>query len=612
LPFSTPAASDYESQFRKVIAQFHASISLLPDNRVADSLPSSAGVGSDFEGKIEKLVEQTDLVSVACSDLHMQMTNQKERSIFLLSRKTDIERQTEDARRLIDAQAALRTKQSHIVQTQPLDAASERFRRRLSVKALMVTRESERIEDRISMLRGICDVRRDDMTDASIAVSSQDRKNVLFEALTSNFRRTQIFKEGATRTASTVRSFAATIPSVVPPGASSTPISLARSPHTSINGRSSKHRLTPAPLRVSDSPLQSRSSLQQISSEVMGKWGKIETAMLKTKVKTVPPKKLTRLARIGSSSASSVSVEQGKRTTALKPSLLLSPAGTESVHHSIREDTTRRELLIFSSPVSKLRSGWVVSSDTDQAKVKAMSMKFPDRLKEVSATEAAREALAGFGTTPEKTERAIELRNSARTTEPSRSRTPSKTPAEKVPRSSTSTAAFPPMSVKAPTPFSTADKGRDEKGSSPYPPIAKQAPQPFSMAPSAPTSTSAGKVRLTSTEAVSLQPKSSVTLNVDKKGSDKAAESAFGNLKGLGDSLFAEGSKTSVRSETSDFGVSGASSVAGDATGEKSEPDYHGILTEFYMTHNPAKLIEVDKNLEKYKVSSCGLFCVRS
>jgi hypothetical protein len=111
---------------------------------------------------------------------------------------------------------------------------------------------------------------------------------------------------------------------------------------------------------------------------------------------------------------------------------------------------------------------------------------------------------------------------------------------------------------------------------------------------------------------VSLQPKSSFLLKDDKKSSEKSAESAFPILKGLGDSLFVEGIETSVRSEKSDYGVSGGNSGVRDATGGKPEPDYHTILTEFYKTHNPAKLIEVDKTLEKYQVSSCGLFCLRS
>jgi hypothetical protein len=614
LPFLTPAASDYESQFRKLIVQFQASISMLADNRVlADSLGSFAGVGSDFEGEIEKLVEQTELVRSACSGLHKHVTNQKDQSIFLLSRNTDIKRQTEDARRLIDAHAVSIAKQSHIVQTQPLDAESERFRRRVAVKALMVTRDLETIENRISMLRGICDVQSDDVTGESIALSSQDRKNVLFEALISNFNRTQLFKEEAAERARTVRSYAATIPSIVLPGAPSTQLSRARSLHASFNGRSSKHRLIPAPLRVSDSQLKSRSSSRQSSSEGRGKWAKIEIAMLNTKVKAVPPKKLTRLARIGSSSAKSVSLKQGRRTAALKPSLFLSPSGTESAHRSIRDDISRREPLIFSSPVSMPRSQWLVSSDTDQARVKAMSMNFPNRLKEVSATEAAREALAGFGTTPEKTERAIELRNSARMTELSGSPTPPKALFEKTPRGLISSAAFPPMSAKAPTAFSmnTADKVRDARDLPLYPPIAKQA-KPFSIAPSAPASTNAEKVRRTSTDAVSLQPKSSFALKDDRKSSEKAAESALGNLKGLGDSLFAEGSKTSVRSEKSDFGLSGVNLGLREAIGEKSDPDYHAILTEFYKTHDPAKLIEVVKTLEKYKVRSTRLFCRRS
>jgi hypothetical protein len=150
-----------------------------------------------------------------------------------------------------------------------------------------------------------------------------------------------------------------------------------------------------------------------------------------------------------------------------------------------------------------------------------------------------------------------------------------------------------------------ADKERGAKYSSLHPPTAKQAPQELSASisdtTSAVISSNVEEASRKNKEAVSSQPIASFTVIEDKKVSDEAAASAFGNFKDLGDSLFTEGSKTSVKS---DFGFSGTSSVVGDVAGVKPEPDYHAILTEFYKTHNPAKLIEVDRTLEKYKVSS--------
>jgi len=47
-------------------------------------------------------------------------------------------------------------------------------------------------------------------------------------------------------------------------------------------------------------------------------------------------------------------------------------------------------------------------------------------------------------------------------------------------------------------------------------------------------------------------------------------------------------------------GASKSNLKQADAAG--SSKDYHKLLTEFYQKHNPQKVPEVDKNLEKYKV----------
>ena len=48
---------------------------------------------------------------------------------------------------------------------------------------------------------------------------------------------------------------------------------------------------------------------------------------------------------------------------------------------------------------------------------------------------------------------------------------------------------------------------------------------------------------------------------------------------------------------------------AASAANTSTRPNYHSILTQFYQKHNPSKVAEISKHLEKYKVrfASFGL-----
>ena len=631
-PWKQPASSDYESQFRKVIEQFQSSLSLLAENRLTGEGSSCADeVDPDLEGKLENMIETEVGLRVSCSDLYARTARQKERSIFLLSRKTDIERQTEESRRVIDSQTAERSKQSNFLHTQQLDAESERFRRSLAVKALMVNRALESVEHRIVVTRGICDIHDHEWAEASISISGLDRKNVLFEALTSGFRRTQQFQEEASRTANRLSRYMESIPPVVSGGNISTTPFQSPSHSTPLSGkrlssRTRRNRLTPVPLSTPVAKSPGRPLSRVVPSRKAEKWAKIEQTMRKTRVDAFPNKKLQKLSRIGSASAIALPAHQGRPAKATGPSLLLS---------SLREGPKRNERstmqpepLVFSSPVSKARPDWSLGSESDQAKVQAVSLSFPEQLKKVDTSEAARVALSGFGTTPEKADRAIEMRKkygetSGEDTKMSASRMgSSRTSSRSKPQTdsekgSSSSTSFPPLSAKAPTPFSlstkTTGKGTDAKGFSSYPPSATEAaaqsgPTSSSGRPETPplSSKQVSSENQRSKGGVSLQPKtplhplSSSAKNTDEQKSENVAPSAFGNLQGLSDSLFSEKSEESppgIQSGTSLFG-------AGSAT-DSDSPDYHSILADFYKVHNPSKMGEVDQTLEKYKVSFC-------
>jgi hypothetical protein len=245
--------------------------------------------------------------------------------------------------------------------------------------------------------------------------------------------------------------------------------------------------------------------------------------------------------------------------------------------------------------------------------MKGFSLAFPRHLNKIDAAEASRQALSSFGTTPEKSERAFELKKkstssavlgSAKSAEvASSSRSPS-------------AAAFPPMPTKAPTPFSagkSSEKGSSQtKQSSAYPPVAPNAPKPFSSGTASASKPTEPKGE--TSKPPSLQPKTSFpSLLRSPAGEEKDTKGtpAFGDLKGLGDSLFAADSSSSPdKSESDDMGLSlGTPLSPNDSpTGDKSVPDYRSVLVQFYTKHNPARVNEVDKTLEKYKGREVEMF----
>lgn len=100
----------------------------------------------------------------------------------------------------------------------------------------------------------------------------------------------------------------------------------------------------------------------------------------------------------------------------------------------------------------------------------------------------------------------------------------------------------------------------------------------------------------------------------NEKGKKKKVSAPSGIFQGLGDALSKSPNKlqsgqASSGSFTGLFGDPKADSqhnssvspvsVALTQTGKK---DFQSVLTEFYQKHNPAKIHEVEKTLDKYKV----------
>jgi hypothetical protein len=289
-------------------------------------------------------------------------------------------------------------------------------------------------------------------------------------------------------------------------------------------------------------------------------------------------------------------------------SQLLSPA-----EKAYRTPTSQAKtsVVLFSPPsTSKHRSAWDRVSTVDQNRAKEMAMPLPRDLKEVTVSAASRHTLAAVGTTPEKVQASLDIKKSEGAT-----RTP---PRQQKLSSSLSTstegfqmrkmsdpkkasvAAFPPLPTKAPTPFSQQKSQPVQEASSSksgdkssYPPLSSVAPKPFS--------TQSDKIATDKFASKKLEPaKAESKTAAEPLTEKKEVVSSFGDMKGLGSALFSA-STSAPSTESSLFSSSKPPNAT--ATTSNQPHDYKALLTSFYQKHNPAKVAEVDKALDRYKVS---------
>ena len=256
---------------------------------------------------------------------------------------------------------------------------------------------------------------------------------------------------------------------------------------------------------------------------------------------------------------------------------------------------------------------WNAKSDVDQTKFNRLqaSLKMPSSVKTITSDDAARKALQPFGTDPERTAKAREVKAREGTKAAAASAAGEPKPPSTIKKKPSITAAagaFPPMSSTAPVPFSlkaSDDGGGGKKKVDAFPPMSAKGPSPSPFgakkdgdAPSGLTPkaafSSAGKKDaggLTSGNLFGLTRPDSAKKDVDAK----PFGSGSGGLSGFGGDL---GSALGGPSDA-------ASTPSKPAAGT---PNYSALLTDFFQTHNPSKVGNVDKVLIKYKGQEEKLF----
>jgi len=234
-------------------------------------------------------------------------------------------------------------------------------------------------------------------------------------------------------------------------------------------------------------------------------------------------------------------------------------------------------------------------------KARELAFSLPSELKEATLIDASRHKLERLGTTPEKVKKSNDIKKSQSAvpiaTRPQEQvlKAKPKAPSEK---KGVPSAAFPPMSNKAPTnPFSkTTQKSTDSKPpmkpkqEASFPPMSAVAPKPFSQAITDSKSSAVPKKE--------TPPVSSKTADKSGTKSDPFSTTSISN------SLFSSGG-SGGGSTPSPFQVKPSSESANKNSGP---PDYNAILVAFYQKHNPAKVADVGKTLEKFKGREVEMF----
>jgi hypothetical protein len=544
----------------------------------------------EFATQIEK--ERSNLIN-----LENTQVKSKADTAFLMSRKTDSSRQIDESNKNVQEIKSLNAEgMESVAGSQSLDQESEANRRRFAASSRSLCAKIAQVRERTELVE--------------TAIHDQaDGKRGVLQGVMILYQRSQKFDNVSSRLAKNIDLASKKIPFH-----NRTKRAIGRSTYSLENSpfKSPKRLNKLRPIRIDGGNKDSTKLLTVKSKSLVSHWKNIESSLQEIAKKSVRIDRFETLSNDASKDMVSSTTGEIVQQKVVPHSLLLSTSGKPTTN-MVQEQalTVPNKISIFSPPTkTKARSGWDTPSTIDRNRTNRLSMNPPRDLKQTTVSDASRETLASFGTTPEKLRAAIDIKkNEATPLSTSTSRSQSKDGQTK--RSIGAAAAFPPLSSKAPTnPFSTV-KNRETRtsissektaakkltgSSAPLPPMPKQAPKnPFSKG-------SAPKPPSTQVQSKTATVRSSPLAPSDKVASkeSKASPTTFGNMKGLGDSLFSAGSIETDGKLKPSFGSLKPSSATNSSVTNEAK-DYKSILTSFYQKHNASRLGEVDKTLVKYK-----------
>jgi len=586
-------------QFDSVLSSFSRTVAEVSQMRVEASLDDN-----ELQQEIEDLATQIQQERLIILNLDDSIRKNRGDTAFLLSRKTDSSRQINAARKMIKEIKLLDLgAESSVVYTQGLDQESETKRRRFEASSLSIFRQMALVRERVELLEATSD-------------GHFNGKRKLLEGVLNLYKRSKYFKTVSSRIQEMINVASKTVPfnhraKRVGTGQSTYALE-------TQSFKSSKHLNKLRPISLgSGEKLSTKQQQTRSSKPLASHWKNIESSLQQIGNENI---KIDRFNTLSAKCANNNQLlrDRKKEVREQRPgihSLLMSPSISEEASgNRIQENSLilSKRSSIFSTPSkTKARNGWDQPSTIDQNRIKQLSLAAPRDLNQTTLSNASRDTLANFGTTPEKLQAATEMKKRE-----SSSLAPDRVHPSvgQTKRSTDAKAVFPLKSTKVPTnpisnekkketvtPLSSTTKNitKSIASSAPLPPMPKQAPKnPFSKDLSTRSQDkSSNSAALPVPKSFSELQQNRITegesLNLKKS---EVSSGSFGNMNTISNSLFSSGSR---ETDTNPEPLQPISSLSNTSEAGKTN-SFTSILTSFYQKHNPLKVGEVERTLEKY------------
>ena len=417
-------ASEYEAQMWKVVREFEASLKSLRKKMGEGGDGIASGMSfSEFEAKVEGLVSGCEELWSASVTLGSRVQDQKQRSVFLLSRSDDVDRQLQESQRLIDEQirpAHSSTGGANILNDQPLDAESEKLRLGIATKALVTQKAVGNIQDQIRLMENIFDLNRKKGESSENLIERMSRpgysprqafrsdENVikaanmaLFDALKRGYDRTGQVEACLDKLQRQIHGLSESLLPLESANKEKMPIS-----EKYVRKKSIKRGVRIAPLSVMfASPLASKKlSSKRPSSDsikISKRQSSIEAAVRKlgSNTSNLRVKEIIQRQNVISNSKRTEPHREISHWRSSRRSQLVSFEDTpqtlsRGLTFQSPAPATSVVRPLFSSPTSTTkRLDWEITSTVDQASLNAITLDIPTSVKKIDSLSLSREAL---------------------------------------------------------------------------------------------------------------------------------------------------------------------------------------------------------------------------
>jgi len=607
---SFSVSSRYEAELWDQVNRF----SVMTSNAKKLRHEAASCIASDMGNDIETMVNK---YQGKLSDAELSKDNNTaivKRLRHLFSVQDDLDRQKKESNLAIKEQNTNQASSLNLARKEPLDAESEKMRRSLVSKCHRVQNLMYTVESRLALNKEIFSCTAGNQQDTLRASdyfnqwsrsepigrqqTAKGATNAMFKSLTSGYDRVRNFdsfvKHLSEKSSSLSKSHESNGRELHRSG-----VKRAKNKSrlgSSISPRPTSHLISPLRSRIKPSDV--RSSILERQKALRGMRNELAGAVSDFSSKTF----YLRGQLVTRDSSSSQTMIPDWRSKGRNELFSNSKAQqTSLVTKSLAASPVVKTL--FSSPTTgmKARSEWNTSSELEKA---LLRVNIPQKLKQVEASDAAKKALAKFGTTPEKLAEGREVVRLDAT----ESKTPLKSPSDKRvilskyalsgENAASANATFPGLSSKSTT------TNLSKSNVAAFPPIPTRSPKPLSQSLNLNVPTPPPKpASAPSTSGIHVDYKCLLTKFFEENSPGKAREvdAYLQKYKGKEADLFVglakKYDKPNALNEVFESRVKGI-----------DQNDYLALISLYLQVFNPARAEVAEKLLSKNKGKEADMF----